>query len=101
MYGACILPTTDLLTLIFFTEDATFMKSNAEINSLVSDLEPKSYKQRLNRWAIAQLMPNKQLVIVARYRSRSDADGHLLFFKQQSPEANFVVIVDKKDTDSD
>lgn len=86
---------------LFFTEDATFMTFNAEINSPASDLDAKSYKQRLNRWAIAQLTANKQLVVVARYRSRSDADGHLLFFKQQSPEATFVVIVDKKDTDSD
>ncbi|MBM0741208.1 hypothetical protein JOY44_06170 [Phormidium sp. CLA17] len=77
------------------------MTSNAEINSLAPDLDAKSYKQRLNRWAIAQLMPNKQLVIVARYRSRSDADGHLLFFKQQSPEATFVVIVDKKEAESE
>jgi hypothetical protein len=77
------------------------MTSNAEIDSFASDLDANSYKQRLNRWAIAQLMPNKQLVIVARYRSRSDADGHLLFFKQRSPEASFVVIVDKQDGASD
>lgn len=77
------------------------MTSNAEIDSFAPNLDAKSYKQRLNRWAIAQLMPNKQLVIVARYRSRSDADGHLPFFKQRSPEGNFVIIVDKQDTASE
>jgi hypothetical protein len=36
-----------------------------------------TYKPSLKPWAIARLLPNQKWVIIGRYRSRNDADGHL------------------------
>ncbi|MEQ9373006.1 MAG: hypothetical protein RIG63_28890 [Coleofasciculus chthonoplastes F3-SA18-01] len=53
-----------------------------------------TYRQRLTPWAIAQLLPNMQRTIVGRFRSRSDADGHLRCLRQLIPHASFVVVFD-------
>lgn len=53
-----------------------------------------SYKTRLNNWAIARLLPNHQWVIVARYRSRSDAEGHLHFIRRRMPNVQFKIVFD-------
>ena len=46
------------------------------------------------RFAIARLLPDIQRVIVARFRSRSDADDHLQRLRQLIPDACFVVVFD-------
>ena len=43
-------------------------------------------KQCLKPWAIARQLPNLQWLIIARYRSRSDADGHLVLLLYSSPQ---------------
>jgi len=53
-----------------------------------------TYKQRLHCWAIARLLPTQQWIIVARFRSRSDADGHFKFLRQTIPQAQFEVVFD-------
>lgn len=53
-----------------------------------------SYKERLNPWTIVRILPNTERVNVSRFRSRSDADGHLKFLRQQIPNAAFEVIFD-------
>ena len=53
-----------------------------------------AYLQQLNPWAIARLLPNCQRTIVGRFRSRSDADGHLHCLRQLIPHASFVVVFD-------
>jgi hypothetical protein len=53
-----------------------------------------TYRERLTPWAIAQLLPNMQRTIVGRFRSRSDADGHLRCLRQLIPHASFVVMFD-------
>jgi hypothetical protein len=53
-----------------------------------------AYKDRLQHWAIARLLPNLQWVIVARFRSRSDAEGHLQFLCRMIPNAQFKVVFD-------
>jgi hypothetical protein len=40
------------------------------------------------------LLPNLQRVIVGRFRSRADADGHLQFLRQHIPNGHFVVMFD-------
>lgn len=80
------------------------MTYNAEINGFASgfhaptysDFEGSTYKDRLNRWAIARLSPDQHPAIVARFRSRSDADGHLQFLCQRLPDDRFVVIFDRQ-----
>ncbi|MDF5716297.1 MAG: hypothetical protein PUP93_21055 [Rhizonema sp. NSF051] len=53
-----------------------------------------AYKARLNSWAVARLLPDTQRVIVARFRSRSDADGRLQHLHQMLPDSRFEVIFD-------
>ncbi len=44
-------------------------------------------KQCLKPWAVVRQLPNLKWRIIARYRSRSDADGHLLLLLYSSPQA--------------
>ncbi len=53
-----------------------------------------TYRGRLAPWAIARLLPNMQRIIIGRFRSRSDADGHLQCLRQLIPDASFVVVFD-------
>ncbi|MGB7441404.1 MAG: hypothetical protein WA919_10080 [Coleofasciculaceae cyanobacterium] len=54
-----------------------------------------TYRESLSPWAIARLLPNNlQWVIIARYRNRSDADGHLQLLQRRVPQIRFEVIWD-------
>lgn len=55
-----------------------------------------AYKERLHNWVIVRLLPNMQRVIVGRFRSRSDADGHLQCLRQLLPTAAFVLVFDSQ-----
>lgn len=54
-----------------------------------------TYKDRLCCWAIARLLPTQQWIIVARFRSRSDAEGHFKFLRQTIPHVKFEVVFDR------
>lgn len=56
--------------------------------------QPASYKKRLNSWAIARMLPDMKREIVARFRSRSDADGHMQLLLRVTPDANFMLVFD-------
>lgn len=56
-----------------------------------------TYRQRLKYWAIARLLPSKQWIIIARFYSRSDAEGHFQFLRQNLPSARFRVVFDVLD----
>ncbi|NEQ83116.1 MAG: hypothetical protein F6K26_23720 [Moorea sp. SIO2I5] len=53
-----------------------------------------SYSERLHPWVIVRLLPRMQRVVVARFRKRSDAEGHLKALKRLMPDAQFVIIFD-------
>lgn len=53
-----------------------------------------AYKARLNSWAIARLLPDTQREIIARFRSRSDAEGYMQRLSQTKPDASFRVVFD-------
>jgi hypothetical protein len=72
----------------------TIMPQNTEIAATNSETQPIAYKQRLNSWAIARLLPDTQREIVARFRSRSDADGYMQHLSQVIPNASFMVVFD-------
>jgi hypothetical protein len=72
----------------------TIMPQNTEITAKNSENQPIAYKQRLNSWAIARLLPDTQREIVARFRSRSDADGYVQHLRQVIPNASFMVVFD-------
>ncbi|HEY9820652.1 MAG TPA: hypothetical protein V6D35_07710 [Candidatus Sericytochromatia bacterium] len=51
-------------------------------------------KKRLSPWVIVRLLPNMQRVTVGRFRTRSDADGHLQILQRLIPRAEMVVVFD-------
>ena len=53
-----------------------------------------TYQESLKPWTISRLLPNQEWTIVERYRSRSDADGHLQLWRQRVPEGEFKVVFD-------
>ncbi|NEO32710.1 MAG: hypothetical protein F6K36_20240 [Symploca sp. SIO3C6] len=54
-----------------------------------------SYRDRLRPWAIARLLHNKlQWSIIDRYRTKSDAEGHLQWWREHVPETKYEVIWD-------
>lgn len=70
------------------------MPQNTNYKDSSSETQTIVYKERLNSWAIARLLADMQRVIVARFRSRSDADGHLQRLRQLIPDAYFVLVFD-------
>ncbi|MBF2066138.1 MAG: hypothetical protein IGS39_17230 [Calothrix sp. C42_A2020_038] len=63
-------------------------------NSHSEQKQSVNYKKRLNSWAIARILPDMKREIVARFRSRSDADGHMQLLLRMTPEANFMLVFD-------
>lgn len=53
-----------------------------------------SYKQSLYKWSVVRLLPNMQQITVARFSSRSDADGHIGILRQLIPTSKFTVVFD-------
>lgn len=70
------------------------MPYNVETPSSSSVRRELTYRDRLCHWAIIRHLPNLQRITVARFRSRSDADGHLYRLRQLIPHAQFVIIFD-------
>ncbi|MBW4677103.1 MAG: hypothetical protein KME52_24770 [Desmonostoc geniculatum HA4340-LM1] len=70
------------------------MSENTEYKASKSGNQAIAYKERLNSWAIARLLPDAQREIVARFRSRSDAEGYIQHLRQEIPNASFAVIFD-------
>jgi hypothetical protein len=53
-----------------------------------------AYKDSLKPWAVARQSPNLEWIIIARYKSRPDADGHLLLLRQRVPNIEFKLVLD-------
>ncbi|NEO15414.1 MULTISPECIES: hypothetical protein [unclassified Moorena] len=51
-----------------------------------------TYRDRLSPWVIVRLLPKMQRVVVARFRNRSNAEGHLHRLRQLMPDVEFVII---------
>ncbi len=56
-----------------------------------------AYKDSLKPWAVARQGENLGWTIIARYKSRSDAEGHLLLLRQRVPNLEFKVVFDLPD----
>ncbi|AFY34457.1 hypothetical protein [Calothrix sp. PCC 7507] len=70
------------------------MPQNNEYSDFSLEIKANAYKERLNPWAITRLLPDMQRVTVARFRTRSDAEGHLQRLRQLIPDASFKVVFD-------
>lgn len=53
------------------------------------------YQDRLKKWAIVRLMPDAEHIVLERFRSASDAEGHLKILKQQMPRETLKIIFDR------
>lgn len=53
-----------------------------------------TYAERLNHWAVVRLLPNMQRVVVARFKSRSDAEGYAQVLHRLLPNATLTVVFD-------
>lgn len=58
-----------------------------------------TYEARLKYWAIVQLLPTQQWVVVGRFHRRSDAEGHYQFLQRQMPDVMFKVVFDLLELD--
>lgn len=90
-------PPRDLLTLLiplFVNNPIMTQNTNYQESTLKS--QAIAYKERLNPWAITRLLPDMQRVTVARFRSRSDADGHVQLLRQLIPDGSFTVVFDSQ-----
>lgn len=53
-----------------------------------------TYRDSLKPWAVARLLPDGKWVIIGRYHSRSDAEGHWQLLRQRVPNQEFIVVFD-------
>ncbi|MBD0344324.1 MAG: hypothetical protein ICV63_05725 [Coleofasciculus sp. Co-bin14] len=51
----------------------------------------------LKPWAVIRLLPNLQRIVVGRYRSWSDAQGHLRILQRLIPTAQLTIVFDLGD----
>ncbi|BAZ50033.1 hypothetical protein NIES4103_26470 [Nostoc sp. NIES-4103] len=70
------------------------MPQNTDYKASNSENQAIAYKERLHSWAVARLLPDAQREIIARFRSRSDADGYMQHLRQRTPNASFMVVFD-------
>ncbi|GAP98791.1 hypothetical protein [Leptolyngbya sp. NIES-2104] len=77
------------------------MPYNAEFDDSAANDRARTYQERyLTNWAIVCLLPNMQRTIVGRFRTRTDADGHLRVLRQVMPDREFIVVFDRANESS-
>lgn len=68
------------------------------LDRILSQEPTMTYRDHLNRWAIARLSHNpsgtQEWEVVARFRSWSDAQGHLQLLSKKTPAESFKVLFD-------
>ncbi|MEC4812399.1 MAG: hypothetical protein SAK29_03855 [Scytonema sp. PMC 1069.18] len=67
-------------------------KSYREVILLKS--QTQTYRTALAPWAVIRWHSPTQRIIVGRFRSRSDADGHLAVLRRLMPDANLQIVFD-------
>lgn len=60
-----------------------------------------TYRESLKCWAIVRTAPKTPAVVVSRFRSRSDAEGHRLLMQEQFPGATLIVMFDRQPQDEE
>jgi len=57
------------------------------------------YQDRLKKWAVVRMNSGKQPVVLERFRSVADAEGHLKVLKKQMPRESLMVVFDRPPVD--
>jgi hypothetical protein len=60
-----------------------------------------TYKNKLYPWCIIRPLPTMQCRFIARFRNRSDAEGHLRILRANNPTASYDIIFDVMPKHSD
>ena len=60
----------------------------------MNELNNQAYNQRLKPWSLIKLLPDMQRSVVARFRSWSDAQGHLQVLQRLTPDTTYKIIFD-------
>ena len=63
-------------------------------NSLSENQANTTYRNRLNGWVIARKVSEQERQIVARFRSRSDAEGYMQHIGKLVPDGVFELFFD-------
>lgn len=53
-----------------------------------------TYLTMLEPWTVVRWLAPTERTVLARFRSRNDADGYLIILRRLMPEANFMVVFD-------
>jgi hypothetical protein len=51
-----------------------------------------TYKEKLQPWCIIRNLPDMRSKFIARFRSRSDAQGHMQLLRANNPTTSYQVI---------
>jgi hypothetical protein len=70
------------------------MPQDTDLKDTTSINQPTAYRDRLNGWAIARNVVDQERVIIARFRSRSNADGYVQHLRQINPGVSFEIVFD-------
>jgi hypothetical protein len=76
--------------------DKIIMAQNTDNKNTLSEDQAIAYRKRLNGWAIARVVSEQERPIVARFRSRSDAEGYIQHLRQHIPDGVFELFFDCK-----
>ena len=57
------------------------------------------YQERLKKWAIVRVISDSKPIILERFRSIADAEGHLKVLQNQMPHEQLMVIFDRPSID--
>ncbi len=60
----------------------------------IDENSANKYRAKLKGWAIARLLPDMSREVVARFRSRSDAEGRMQLLQRTAPSTNFMIVFD-------
>jgi hypothetical protein len=75
-------------------QDIELQNLSVEFTEPALNVQTTAYRSKLNHWAIARSLSNTATTVVARFRTRSDADGHLRVLCQRFPTETFSVVFD-------
>jgi len=95
--GVIVPPLRDAITpLNKVNTDKTIMPQDTDYKESKSENQAIAYRNRLNGWAIARTTSSTERVIIARFRTRSDADGYMQHISKLIPDASFELIFDSR-----
>ena len=60
----------------------------------MNELQRQTYHQQLNPWCVVRHLPKMQRVVVGRFRSQSDAQGHMTVLRGLVPNTSHKIIFD-------